>query len=131
MWVWITRRLALTIHREQIAAHGGGKGVRDLNLLESALARPRNLAAYRQADVADLAASYAFGIGRNHPFIDGNKRMAAVVSETFLNLNGFELRASDAEIVVVFLALAAGQIDETELADWFRERTAPAGPLTT
>jgi len=125
-WTWVTDAAALAMHREQIAEHGGGEGVRDAGLFESAMARPRNLEAYGEPDAAELAASYAFGIARNHPFVDGNKRTAAVVSETFLNLNGHALDASDAEIVVTFVALAAGELSEDELADWFRERLASA-----
>jgi death-on-curing protein len=86
------------------------------------MARPQHLVAYGKPDAAALAAAYAYGIARNHPFVDGNKRTAAVVSETFLVLNGFALEASDAEVVVAFLALAAGELGEDELADWFRTR---------
>jgi death-on-curing protein len=107
---------------EQLAEHGGGEGVRDQALLESAMARPRNLAAYGEPDAAALAGAYSYGIARNHPFIDGNKRTAAVVSETFLVLNGYRLAASDAELVVAFLALAASELSEDDMADWFRER---------
>lgn len=121
-WIWVHARTAMAAHDEQLAAHGGGQGVRDVRLLESAMARPVNLAAYGTPDAADLAAGYAYGIARNHPFVDGNKRTAAVVSETFLNINGLELGATDAEIVVAFLALAAGELSEEELADWFRTR---------
>ena len=85
------------------------------------MARPENLAAYGNPDVAQLAAAYAYGIARNHPFIDGNKRTAAVVSETFVILNGYGLTATDAELVVAFLALAAGELSEEELATWFRD----------
>ena len=112
----------MAAHAEQLAEHGGGEGVRDRGALESAMARPRNLALYGQPDAAALAAAYAFGIARNHPFIDGNKRTAAVVSETFLQLNGHRLAATDAEVVVAFLALAAGELSEEETADWFRQR---------
>ncbi len=86
------------------------------------MARPLNLAAYGDPDLADLAAAYAYGIARNHPFVDGNKRTALVVSETFIVLNAGTLSASDAEAVVAFLALAAGELSEDELADWFRQR---------
>jgi death-on-curing protein len=123
-WIWVTLDVAIAAHREQLAEHGGGDGVRDMTLLESAMARPQNVAAYGDPDVAELAASYAFGIARNHPFVDGNKRTAAVVSETFLMLNGHELTVSDAELVVTFLALAAGEMPEEELAIWFREHIA-------
>ena len=121
-WIWVTPDVALAVHAEQIAEHGGGEGVRDAGLVESALARPQNLVAYGEPDAAALAAAYAFGIARNHPFVDGNKRTAAVISETFLVLNGYALTASDAELVVAFLALAAGELNEVELAAWFRVR---------
>jgi death on curing protein len=120
-WIWVALEVAMAAHAEQLAEHGGGEGVRDLGLLESAMARPQNLAQYGEPDLAELAAAYAFGIARNHPFIDGNKRTAAVVSETFLVLNGGSLMASDAELVVAFLALAAGELSEEELTIWFRE----------
>ena len=119
-WVWIATEVALAAHAEQLAEHGGGEGVRDRGLLDSAMARPRNLAEYGDPDAAALAAAYAYGIARNHPFVDGNKRTAAVVGETFLVLNGFGLDATDAELVVAILALAAGELSEDELADWFR-----------
>ena len=120
-WVWIAVDVAVAAHAEQLAEHGGGEGVRDMRLLESAMARPQNLASYGEPDAAELAAAYAFGIAPNHPFVDGNKRTAAVVSETFLILNGRSLAASDAELVVAFLALAAGELSEEEMADWFRD----------
>lgn len=125
-WLWIADGVAEAIHAEQLAEHGGAGGVRDAALLASALARPRNLAAYGDPDTAALAAAYAYGIARNHPFVDGNKRTAAVVSETFLVLNGWVLTATDAELVVAFLALAAGELSEDELADWFRQRIRAA-----
>lgn len=121
-WRWVALDVATTAHDEQLAEHGGGEGVRDERLLESAMARPRNLAGYGNPDAAALAAAYAYGIARNHPFVDGNKRIAAIVSETFLILNGYRLKATDAELVVAFLALAAGELSEDEIADWFRER---------
>lgn len=125
-WKWVAPKVALAAHREQLAEHGGGDGVRDIGLFESAMARPMNVAAYGEADAAMLAAAYAYGLARNHAFVDGNKRTAAVVSETFLNLNGWTLDTSDAELVVAFLALAAGELSEKELADWFRERIVAA-----
>lgn len=118
-WRWVTIEVALAAHAEQIAEHGGGEGVRDANLLDSAMARPLNLAVNGEPDAAALAAAYAYGIARNHPFVDGNKRTAAVVSELFLLLNGRSLGATDAELVVTFLALAAGELGEEELAVWF------------
>ena len=123
-WIWVTLDVAISAHAEQILEHGGGEGIREAGLLESAMARPRNLAFYGEPDLSELAASYAFGIARNHPFIDGNKRTAAVVSETFLVLNGASLRATDAELVVAFIALAAGELSEDELTDWFRNHLA-------
>lgn len=125
-WTWVVLEAATAAHAEQLAQHGGGDGVRDRGLLESAMARPQQLDAYGEPDLASLAASYAFGIARNHPFVDGNKRTAAVVAETFLILNGARLTATDAELVVCFLALAAGELSEEELADWFRQRVTPA-----
>lgn len=123
-WIWVGADVALAAHAEQLAEHGGGEGVRDAGALESAMARPRNVARYGEPDAAALAAAYAFGIARNHPFVDGNKRTAAVVAETFLALNGFLLAASDAELVVLIQALAAGELSEDELADWFRQHLA-------
>lgn len=120
-WVWIATEVAVAAHAEQLTEHGGGDGIRDAGMLDSAMARPRNLADYGEPDVAALAAAYAYGIARNHPFVDGNKRTAAVVSETFLLLNGYTLNATDAELVVAFVALAAGELSEDELADWFRQ----------
>jgi death on curing protein len=124
-WVWVALEVAEAAHLEQLAEHGGGEGVRDARLLDSAMARAQNLAVYGEPDAAALAAAYAFGIARNHPFVDGNKRTAAVVSETFLALNGYVLEATDAELVVAFLALAAGELSEDELADWFRGHVSP------
>jgi death-on-curing protein len=123
-WVWVLPAVAEAAHAEQLAEHGGGEGVRDAGLMASALARPQNLVAYGDPDAPALAAAYAYGIARNHPFVDGNKRTAAVVSETFLMLNGYDLTASDAEVVVAFVALAAGELTEAELTDWFRQHAA-------
>jgi death-on-curing protein len=122
-WIWIDVKTALATHDEQLAAHGGAAGLRDGAMLESAMARPLDLVALGEPDAADLAASYAFGIARNRPFVDGNKRTALVVSETFLALNGYRLTASDAEVVVTFLALAAGELTAEDLAAWFRTRS--------
>ena len=123
-WIWVALAVAEAAHAEQLAEHGGGEGVRDAGLLASAMARPQNLALYGEPDAAALAAAYAFGIARGSPFVDGNKRTAAVVSETFLALNGFSLDATDPELVVAFVALAAGELSEEELADWFRQHMA-------
>ncbi|MFL6729848.1 MAG: type II toxin-antitoxin system death-on-curing family toxin [Sphingomicrobium sp.] len=121
-WIWVDTDAALAAHQEQLTQWGGPEGVRDMGAFESAMARPQNLAAYGQPGAAELAASYAYGLARNHPFVDGNKRTAAVVSEGFLSLNGYLLRATDAEVVVAFQALAAGELSEDELAQWFRDR---------
>lgn len=124
-WAWIDPAVVRAVHEEQLAEHGGAAGVRDEGLLESALARPRHLAQYGDPDAAALAASYAFGIARNHPFIDGNKRTAFVAAELFLAINGSSLVADDADCVLTMLALAASDIDEPTFAAWLRERTAP------
>jgi death on curing protein len=126
VWIWLGAEIAMAIHEEQLAEHGGGAGLRDEGALLSALARPQNLAAYGEPDAAALAASYAFGVARNHPFVDGNKRTAWVLARLFLDLNGKDLEFSAADAVVRMQALAAGEIGEDELAHWFRERSAPA-----
>ena len=120
--VWIREDVLLAIHNRQLAEHGGEPGVRDMGLLQSALGRPKNLWAYSdpKPDWAVLAASYAFGIARNHAFIDGNKRTALVVCRTFLRLNGFEVVAPDGDKYSTFLGLAAGELPESELAQWLR-----------
>ncbi|WP_297833454.1 type II toxin-antitoxin system death-on-curing family toxin [Thermomonas sp.] len=129
MIVWIDRVLALAIHERQLSEHGGGDGVRDEALLESALARPQQLHAYGDPppDLAALAASLAFGIARNHPFVDGNKRTAAVACELFVELNDAELQASNIELYPMFLSLAEGSLSETDFADWLRPRLQLAG----
>lgn len=119
-WVWLPLDAVLAIHDEQISEHGGIRGVRDLAVIESALARPRNLVAYGKPDAAALAAAYAFGLCKNHGFLDGNKRTAYVVAETFLDLNGYGVEASDAEVVTRVLAVASGVMAEAQLAKWFR-----------
>ena len=123
---WVSESVVLALHDEQLAEHGGAPGIRDNSLLLSALARPRNIAAYASPDLADLAAAYAVGIARNHAFIDGNKRTAIVVAAgVFLPLNGYELTASNEEIVRVMLAVADGSLLEDQLAAWFREWMRP------
>ena len=127
MIVWLETALALAIHDRQLAEHGGSAGVRDQGLLESALARPRQLHAYGDPapDLADLAAALAHGLARNHPFLDGNKRTAAVACETFLELNGAALAAEDLELYPLYLALAEGKLKERDFAAWLRERVRP------
>lgn len=124
-WTWLGIELVLAVHDEQLVDHGGGAGVRDRNLLESALARPEQLACYGTPDAADLAASYGFGISRNHPFVDGNKRTAFVALELFLALNGFELMADDAQCVVSMLKLSSGELPEADFANSIRESIQP------
>jgi death on curing protein len=124
-WRWIKKLSVLAIHEEQIVEHGGLSGIRDLNLLESALARPQNLEAYGNPDIADLAAAHAVGLARNHPFLDGNKRTAWVVAETFLLKNGYELKADDRESLPIMLSVAEGSMSELEFAEWLRAHTGP------
>jgi death on curing protein len=118
--VWITEAVVHAVHEDQLAEHGGPIGMRDAGLLVSAIARPWQRVAYGAPDHADLAASYAFGIARSHPFVDGNKRTAFVCIELFLQLNGYALTADDTDCVVQMLALAAGELSESDLARWIR-----------
>jgi death-on-curing protein len=123
---WLDAAIALAIHDRQLAEHGGGSGVRDPGLLESALARPLNGWAHGEDDPASLAAAYAFGVARNHPFVDGNKRTAWVLARTFLALNGHALALEPADAIATMLALAAGEYSEDEMADWFRSHLRTA-----
>lgn len=124
-WVWLSEALIVAVHEEQLAEHGGPGGIRDRGTLASALARPQQKATYGDPDVAELAAAYAFGLARNHPFVDGNKRTAFVALEVFLFLNGFELTASDEACVLSTLSLAAGDTDEIALTKWIRTHIRP------
>ncbi len=124
-WRWVKETVVLAIHDEQLAEHGGAAGVRDMGLLQSALARPQHLAAYEKPDLAALAASYASGIARNHPFVDGNKRTAFVVANVFLLDHGYDIAADDAEIVATMNSLASGQLDEAGFAEWLRRLLVP------
>ena len=126
-WLWVATEVALAAHAEQLAEHGGAQGVRDMGALESAMVRPRNLAQYEAPDAAALAAAYAFGIARNHPFVDGNKRTAQVCYRTFLALNEAEFAASDEEKYAQMVGLAAGDITEAAFADWLRGRPTLRG----
>lgn len=130
MIVWLEKALVLAIHDRQVAEHGGSAGVRDDGLLESALARPQRLHAYgdRPPDLADLAAALAYGLARNHPFLDGNKRTAAVCCEAFIELNGAMLGAEDLELFQKYLALAEGNLSEKDFAEWLRGRLRSAPP---
>ena len=125
--VWIRQDVVLAMHEEALLQHGGPEGVRDLGLLESALARPKNLLAYSESapSLSRLAAACAKGIAANHPFVDGNKRTAFTVSVTFLRLNGFKLTASKEDRVLTFWRLAEGTLSEDQLAQWFEQNIAP------
>ena len=120
MTVWLAEALILAIHDEQLAEHGGAMGLRDPGLLESALARPLNHASYGEPDIPELAAIYAIALARNHPFIDGNKRVAYIALELFLHLNGYSLPVPDADAVVTMLAMAAGELPDAEFIAWVR-----------
>jgi death-on-curing protein len=121
-WKWVNRQMIEAVHERQIAEHGGAVGTRDDNAFESALARPINLAHYSEPDAAQLAASIAFGLARNHPFVDGNKRSAWIAPRLFLRLNGLALAFDKAEATIMVQRLAAGELSENDVADWFRER---------
>lgn len=127
-WRWIDRAVLIAVHEMQLAEHGGGVGLRDANLLESALSRPLNLAAYGEPDVCALAAAYGYGISRNHAFIDGNEHTALVATELFLRLNGWCLIVSDADCVLTMLNVAAGDVSEDDFAAWLRAHAAPRMP---
>lgn len=122
--VWLSRVVVDAIHLDQLREHGGLSGVRDENVLESALARPQQKWHYEpDADLASLAAAYAYGLARNHPYRDGNKRIAFLALATFLLLNGLELKTTDADVVAHMLALAEGRLSEDELASWIRSHS--------
>ena len=124
-WRWVDKRALLLLHADSLAEHGGAAGLRDEGLLDSALARPLNLAAYGQPDVAALAASYGLGLAKNHAFVDGNKRAAFLAVGLFLALNGCRLQTSQADAVLTMLALASGTLDEAGFADWIRRHAQP------
>lgn len=122
MMRWLKVERVIAIHGRQIAEHGGAEGIRDIGLLESALARPQNLHVYEpDSDVAALAAAYAFGIVKNHPFLDGNKRTGYIAMELFLTLNGQTLEATREDKYLTIISLAAGDIAEQALAEWIRQ----------
>lgn len=124
---WVDKRALLLLHGESLSEHGGLPGLRDEGLLDSALARPLNLAAYGQPDFAELAAAYGVGLAKNHPFADGNKRVAFLAVGLFLALNGFRLTASQVEATQAMLAVAAGELDEAAFAGWLRKHMAARG----
>lgn len=121
LWVWLDPLVIHAVHDEQLGEHGGAAGLRDAGLLESALARPMHLAVYGEADAASLAAAYGYGLAKNHPFVDGNKRTAFVAVELFLALNGWTLTASDADCVMAMLRLASSEWSEAQFAQWLRD----------
>ena len=125
-YFWLTPEMVIDIHASQLAIFGGPAGIRDQGLLESAVARPRNQFSYGETDIAALAAAYAFGIARNHPFIDGNKRAAFLAFTTFLRLNGINFKPTQMEAVAAMLALAAGEISEEGLTRWIRDNLPKA-----
>jgi death on curing protein len=121
-FIWINQRMIMAVHDEQLAEHGGSTGLRDEGLLQSALGRPQNAAAYNDdADICTLAAACAYGLAKNHPFIDGNKRTAAVAMELFIELNGYKLTSTNVEGVIIMLKLAGGDMSEDELVAWLRK----------
>jgi death on curing protein len=122
-WRWVDRRALELLHDESLSEHGGAGGLRDEGLLESALSRPLNLAAYGSPDVHALAASYGVGLAKNHPFVDGNKRAAFLAVGMFLALNGWRLTAAQADATLTMLAVAAGQMDEEAFARWLRQHS--------
>ncbi|MBC7730398.1 MAG: type II toxin-antitoxin system death-on-curing family toxin [Bacteriovorax sp.] len=124
-WRWIDRRLLVILHDESLAEHGGASGMRDAGLLESALARPLDLVAHGDPDVADLAAAYGVGLAKNHPFVNGNKRAAFLAVGLFLRLNGHRLKASQADATITMLGVAAGEINEADFAQWLRTHSEP------
>jgi death on curing protein len=124
--IWVLRSVVDAPHDAQLAEHGGASGIRDMGLLESALARPQNLHAYGETDPCRLAAAYAFGIARNHPFVDGNKRTAFLAAYVFLRVNGLDLTADEVSVTVSMTTLAAGETTEPGFADWLRANTRAA-----
>ncbi len=118
---WLTMPLVLAIHDEQLVAHGGSAGVRDIALLDSALNRPVNKWNYENAELPELAAAYAYGVARNHPFLDGNKRTSLLAMYTFLGVNGIDFVVSEADAAAMILSLAAGEVSEESLARWIRD----------
>ena len=123
-WRWIDKRLLLLLHDESLSMHGGASGMRDEGLLDSALARPLNIVANGEPDVADLAAAYGFGLAKNHPFIDGNKRTAFLAVGLFLRLNGQRLVASQTDATLTMLQVAGTELSEPAFADWLRKNMA-------
>lgn len=124
-WRWVSKTALVLLHDDSLALHGGASGVRDEGMLDSALNRPMHLAAYGEPDLVALAASYAFGLAKNHPFTDGNKRAAFLAVGLFLHLNGYRLTANQVDAVEAVLALAAGDLSEKQFAHWLQLNIAP------
>jgi death-on-curing protein len=124
-WKWIDRQVLLLLHDESLAEHGGASGLRDVGLLDSALARPLNLSLYAEPDAADLAAAYGVGLAKNHAFVDGNKRAAFLAVGLFLAINGYRLQATQADATLTMLAVAAGDTEEAAFAHWIRQHMLP------
>jgi death on curing protein len=127
-WRWLREDVVIAMHGEQIAEHGGSPGIRDAGLLSSALARPQNQVAYGKPSVFNLAAAYACGVIQNYPFVDGNKRAGFLAAYVFLDLNGWELVASEAEAVSAVMALATGEMDESGFSDWLKDNSVTGTP---
>jgi death on curing protein len=129
-WEFVSRQVVEALHAEQLRRHGGAQGLRDENILESALDRPLNKAAYGEPSAFELAAAYVYGLAKNHAFVDGNKRTAIVTAMLFLKLNGFEMTADDGTVYLFTMAVAAGEIDEAGAAAFFRDHSVPVGEST-
>lgn len=123
-WRWIDKQLLIMLHDESLTLHGGASGIRDEGLLDSALSRSLNLANYEEPDFADLAAAYAVGLAKNHPFVDGNKRVAFLALGLFLGLNGYKLIATQVDATLIIQAIAGGQLLETDFAEWVRTNSS-------
>ena len=124
--VWLRKDVLLAVHERLLAEHGGSSGIRDEGLLESALGRPQNLFAYGKPTLFDLASAYAYGVIKNHPFVDGNKRTGFMAAYLFLGRNGYEFAAAEGDVVIKTLAVASGEIDEQHYAMWLRTNSKPA-----
>lgn len=128
--IWLNAEIIIAIHEAQLVEHGGPSGIRDAGMLDSALDRARNKWAYENADLAELAAAYGFGVARNHPFIDGKKRTSLMAIYTFLGVNDIEFIVPEADFAAVILSLAAGEVSEQSLARWIRDNWPAGAPLT-
>lgn len=124
--VWVSQQVVLTIHSDQLSQHGGTPGLRDETLLESSLARPRHLLTFDAPDCFDLAAAYGYGLVKNHPFIDGNKRTAFMTLYVFLRLNGWVLEVPEVEVVMMIEQLSIDETSQAQLADWLRQNSEPS-----